>query len=446
MNTINLIITVAGSVFLLLFLVMKARMHAFVALIFVSICAAIMSGIPLHNIASIMQKGMGGTLGFLAIVVGLGAMFGKILYETGVVNQIAFYILKIFGESCASYAMGVLGLICALPLFFEVAVVLLIPIVSAVSRRTGNNLVKLVLPLFSGISAASSFLLPGPTPMLVALQMHADFGWMILLGICAAIPGMLLSGPVFSHFISKYVRLKEYNNETELQFDYRSLPSLTVSLILIFFPLILVGVKTIGVFFSYPGTILYGLLELVGHPFISILLACLVAIYGIARPQGMNKERIVEICSAALQPAGIILLVIGAGGVFKQVLVESGVGAALGQILTEFGLPVAITCFLLASIVRIMQGSATVACLTTVGLVTPMIDSLHYSGAQLAALSICIAGGSIIFSHVNDAGFWLFCRFTGATEIQTFQTWTTMETILGTIGGIIGIISFILLS
>lgn len=180
--------------------------------------------------------------------------------------------------------------------------------------------------------------------------------------------------------------------------------------------------------------------------FLAILVACLVAIYGLAMRQGMPKDKVMEICGHALQPAGIILLVIGAGGVFKQVLVDSGVGPALGEALTGMGLPIAITCFVLAAAVRIIQGSATVACLTAVGLVMPVIEQLNFSGAQMAALSICIAGGSIVVSHVNDAGFWLFGKFTGATEAQTLKTWTMMETILGTVGAIVGMIAFQLLS
>ncbi|MDI6935703.1 SLC13 family permease, partial [Serratia sp. Se-PFBMAAmG] len=197
MSTATLVLTAAGSVLLLLFLVMKARMHAFVALMLVSIGAGLFSGMPLDKIADTMQKGMGGTLGFLAIVVALGAMFGKILHETGAVDQIAIRMLKAFGENRAHYAMGIAGLICALPLFFEVAVVLLISIAFAVARRTHGNLVKLVIPLFAGVAASAAFLLPGPAPMLLASQMHADFGWMILLGLCAAIPGMLIAGPLF---------------------------------------------------------------------------------------------------------------------------------------------------------------------------------------------------------------------------------------------------------
>ena len=436
MNTATLVLTAAGSVLLLLFLVMKARMHAFVALMLVSIGAGLFSGMPLDKIADTMQKGMGGTLGFLAIVVALGAMFGKILHETGAVDQIAIRMLKTFGQSRAHYAMGIAGLICALPLFFEVAVVLLISIAFAVARRTGGNLVKLVIPLFAGVAAAAAFLLPGPAPMLLASQMHADFGWMILLGLCAAIPGMLIAGPLFGNFIAKHVSFSAPPEDHQPDVDENQLPSFGFSLSLILFPLVLVGLKTIGARFTTEGTSLYAWLEFIGHPFTAILLALLVAIYGLAYRQGMDKERVMQVCGSALQPAGIILLVIGAGGVFKQVLVDSGVGPVLGNALTGAGLPIALA----------IQGSATVACLTTVGLIMPVIEPLHYSGAQLAALSICIGGGSIIISHVNDAGFWLFGRFTGASEAETLKTWTLMETILGTTGAIVGMIAFALLS
>ena len=431
---------------LLLFLVMKARMHAFVALMLVSVGAGIFSGMPLDKIADTLQKGMGGTLGFLAIVVALGAMFGKILHETGAVDQIAIRMLKTFGESRAHYAMGIAGLICALPLFFEVAIVLLISIAFAVARRTHDNLVKLVIPLFAGVAASAAFLLPGPAPMLLASQMHVDFGWMILLGLCAAIPSMLIAGPLFGNFISRHVEFTLPTETTHPEFDESKLPSFGFSLSLILFPLVLVGLKTIGARFTEQGSTLYEWLEFIGHPFIAILLACLIAMYGLAYRQGMDKERVMQICGSALQPAGIILLVIGAGGVFKQVLVDSGVGPALGNALTGAGLPVALACFILAGAVRIIQGSATVACLTAVGLIMPVIEPLHYSGAQMAALSICIAGGSVIFSHVNDAGFWLFGRFTGATEAQTLKTWTMMETLLGTVGAVVGMIAFELLS
>ena len=440
MSTFTLVFTAVGSVLLLLFLVMKARMHAFVALMLVSIGAGIFSGMPLDMIAKTMEKGMGGTLGFLAIVVALGAMFGKILHETGALDQIAAKLLSSFGEKRAHYALGIAGLVCALPLFFDVAIVLLIGVVFAVARRTNGNVVKLAIPLFAGVAGAAAFLLPGPTPMLLASQMGADYGWMILIGLCAAIPGMILAGPLFGNFISKYVTLDLPADIQEPSLDKSKLPSFGFSLALVLFPLVLVGMKTIGARFVETGTELHKWLEFIGHPFTAILLACLVAIYGLAIRRGMSKEKVMEVCSAAIQPAGIILLVTGAGGVFKQILVDSGVGPALGNSLIGAGLPIAVACFVLAAAVRVIQGSATVACLTTVGLVLPVIGELGYNGAQMAALSICIAGGSIVLSHVNDSGFWLVKSLVGMDEKTTLKTWTIMETLVGGVGFLVALI------
>lgn len=355
MTTLTLVLTAVGSVLLLLFLVMKARMHAFLALMVVSMGAGLFSGMPLDKIAATMEKGMGGTLGFLAVVVALGAMFGKILHETGAVDQIAVKMLKSFGHSRAHYAIGLAGLVCALPLFFEVAIVLLISVAFSMARHTGTNLVKLVIPLFAGVAAAAAFLVPGPAPMLLASQMNADFGWMILIGLCAAIPGMIIAGPLWGNFISRYVELHIPDDISEPHLGEGKMPSFGFSLSLILLPLVLVGLKTIAARFVPEGSTAYEWFEFIGHPFTAILVACLVAIYGLAMRQGMPKDKVMEICGHALQPAGIILLVIGAGGVFKQVLVDSGVGPALGEALTGMGLPIAITCFVLAAAVRIIQ-------------------------------------------------------------------------------------------
>ncbi len=443
-SLLPLILSSLGSVILLLFLVMKARLHAFVALILVSIIAGLIAGIPVDKIADIMQKGMSNTLGFLAIVVALGAMFGKILHETGALDQIAVKLLKTFGQDRAHYAMGIAGLVCALPLFFDVAIVLLIGMVFAVARRTNGNVVKLAVPLFAGVAAAAAFLLPGPTPMLLASQMKADFGYMIIIGLAAAIPGMLIAGPIFGSFISRFVTIELPQDVQEPALGKNQMPSLGLSVALILFPLFLVGLKTIGTHFVIKDSTIYQWLQFIGHPFTAILSACLIAIYGLAIRRGMSKEKVMDVCSAAIQPAGIILLVTGAGGVFKQILVDSGVGPALGNALIGTGLPIAMACFVLAAAVRVIQGSATVACLTTVGLVLPVLEPFNYSGAQMAALSICIAGGSIVLSHVNDSGFWLFGKFTGANEAQTLKTWTIMETILGTTGAAIGMMAFMI--
>lgn len=450
MNTVTLAVTALGSVALLLFLVMKVRMHAFVALILVSMAAGILSGMPPQDIAKTMEKGMSGTLGFLAIVVGLGAMFGKVLHETGALDQIALRLLNAFGEKRSHIALAVAGLVCALPLFFDVAIVLLIGLVFALVRRTGLGTTKFAVSLFAGVAAAAAFLLPGPTPMLLASQMGADFGWMILIGLCAAIPGMLLAGPLYGTWISRRVNLAMPADATApsamVEGNSVAPPSFRLSLGLVLFPLLLVGARSIGGNFVAKDSHVHAWLQLIGHPFFAILTACLLAFYGLAIRRGMSREKVFEICSAALQPAGIILLVTGAGGVFKQVLVDSGVGPQLGKALADMGLPIAAAAFIITATVRVIQGSALVACLTTVGLILPVVEPMQLGGPRLAALSVCIAGGSIVLSHVNDSGFWLFGKFTGATELQTLKTWTVMETILGTTGAMVGMAAFALLS
>jgi Gnt-I system low-affinity gluconate transporter len=450
MNIATLVLTTVGSVGLLLFLVMKARMHAFVALMLVSMTAALLTGMPPQEIAKTMEKGMAGTLGFLAIVVGLGAMFGKVLHETGALDQIALKLLGAFGEKRAHFALGAAGLVCALPLFFDVAIVLLIGVVFALVRRTGCGVTKYAVSLFAGVAAAAAFLLPGPTPMLLASQMGADFGWMIGIGLCAAIPGMLLAGPVYGTWVGRRVDLKMPADaaapEIMLGKGKYSPPSFGFSLALVLFPLLLVGMRSIGGNFVPKDGSIHAWLQLIGHPFFAILAACLVAFYGLALRRGMSREKVFEICSAALQPAGIILLVTGTGGVFKQVLVDSGAGAQLGNALVSLGLPVALAAFLIAATVRVIQGSALVACLTTVGLILPIVETMNLSGAKLAALSVCIGGGSIVLSHVNDSGFWLFSKFTGATELQTLKTWSVMETILGSTGAAVGMVAFYFLA
>lgn len=454
-NTASLILTAVGAVMILLILVMKVRLHAFIALMLVSVGTGIVAGMPLEKITESMQKGMAGTLGFLAVVVTLGAMFGRILHETGALEQIANKLINLFGEKRSAIAIGFIGLICALPLFFDVAIVLMIGMVFALAKKTDGNITRLAVALFAGVAAAAAFLLPGPTPSLVASQMHADYGSMIGIGLVAALIGMLLAGPLWGSFISKKITIKLPELEADVKIETRKLPSFAFSISLMLFPLILVGLNTVGSKFIAPdagfhlGAHFYpwqSVLQFIGHPFIAILLACLIAIYGLATRYGLSRPKIMEICTKAIEPAGIILVVTGAGGVFKQVLIDSNVGPVLGEKITHAGLSIALACFILSAAVRVIQGSATVACLTAVGLALPVVQTMGLSGAQLAALAVCISGGSIVLSHVNDSGFWLFSRFTGASEAQTLATWSMMETILGTTGGIVDIIAFQLLS
>ncbi|MGL6122968.1 MAG: gluconate transporter, partial [Shewanella sp.] len=428
MSDMSLILTALGSIALLLFLVMKVRLHAVVSLILVSIIAGLFSGMNPADITNTIQQGMGGTLGFVAVVVALGAMFGRVMEETGALDQIAHTLLNKFGNDKAHWAMTFTGFICALPLFFDVAVVLLIGIAFAVVRRGGGSVVKIGISLLAGIATCQAFLIPAPGPILVASQLNADFGYMIVFGLLASIPAMILGGPLFASLIAKkvHVELPAHEQLDKSEREGGPIPSFALSISIVVFPLLLIGLKTVVSRFIDEKSDLHNWLALIGHPFTAILLACLIAFYVLGVRRNIPNDRIMEICSSALQPAGIIILVTGAGGVFKQVLIDSGVGDALGNILAGSGLPIVILAFILSASVRVIQGSATVAMLTACGLITPMLTPLNLDGAQLAAITIAIGGGSIVLSHVNDSGFWLANRFLGLSEKQTLQTWTVM--------------------
>ncbi|HHQ4601676.1 TPA: gluconate transporter [Aeromonas veronii] len=443
MSDLSLIMTAAGSIVLLLFLVMKARLHAVVALILVSMVAGLAAGMNPADIAATIQKGMGGTLGFVAVVVALGAMFGKVMEVTGALDRVAHTLLGKFGVKRANWAMALTGFVCALPLFFDVAVVLLIGVAFAIVRRGGGSVVKIGIALLAGIATCQAFLIPAPGPILVASQLGADFGYMILFGLIAAVPALILAGPLFGDFISKIVDVPlPADAQNSVHDDSKSLPSFGLAMGLIGLPLLLIGLKTIVGRFVEAGSTLHNWLEFIGHPFTAIMVACLAAFYLLGIRRGMSRDEVMSVCNSAIQPAGVIILVTGAGGVFKQVLVDSGVGAALGNMLADSGLPIVALAFILAAAVRVIQGSATVAMLTACGLVLPMLEPLGLNGAQLAAVTIAIGGGAIVLSHVNDSGFWLANRYLGLTEKQTLQTWTVMETIIGTTGGAMAMIIY----
>ncbi|MFM2486271.1 gluconate transporter [Celerinatantimonas yamalensis] len=439
MSDTTLIFTSIGSIVLLLFLVMKVRLHAVVALILVAMLAGLCAGMDPAQIAKTIEKGMGGTLGFVAVVVALGAMFGKVMEATGALDQIAYTLLEHFGERRANWAIAITGFICALPLFFDVAVVLLIGLVFAIVRRKGGSMVKIGIALLAGIASCQAFLIPAPGPILVASQLHANFGYMILFGLLAGIPAMILGGPIFGSLIDKVVKvdLPEHAKLDSKGREGEGTPTFGLALGLVVLPLLLIGLKTIVSRFVDPQSSMHAWLAFIGHPFTAILVACLAAFYLLGIRRKMPASRVMELCNEAIQPAGVIILVTGAGGVFKQVLIDSGVGGALGHILAGSGLPVVLLAFVLAGAVRVIQGSATVAMLTTCGLILPMIEPLGLSGAQLSLVTIAIGGGSIILSHVNDSGFWLANRFLGMSEKQTLQTWTVMETIIGTSGALV---------
>src|SRR5699024_4117040 len=435
-GTMLIFITILG-IALLLFLVMKSKLQAFVALLISSLFIGIASGMDLSEVIDSIESGMGGTLGFIAVVVGLGAMFGELLRASGGAERLASTLIDKFGEKKAQWALGLTGFIISIPVFLDVALVILMPIIYSLTKKTKKSLLYYGIPVLAGLAVTHSFVPPTPGPIAVASILNADLGWVMLFGILAGIPAMAIAGPYFGKYIGTkiHVSIPDFAElEEENTYDAKALPSFGMVASLILIPLVLILINTVSDFVLTEGTFEHSLLTFIGHPFVALTITVLLTFYFLGIKRGYSKEEVQTMATKSLEPAGIIILVTGAGGVFKQTLIDSGVGDLLGEMLADSRLPLVLLAFLIATFVRVAQGSATVSMVTAAGLISPIIDMMDVSQPLLGLVVIAIASGATVFSHVNDSGFWLVNRFFGLTEKQTLQSWTVMETLIGLIG------------
>ncbi|MDN3449666.1 gluconate:H+ symporter [Planococcus sp. APC 3906] len=441
MSGSTLIMVALAGIFLLLFLVIRTKLHAFVALLLVSLLVGIAAGMPLGEVITSIQNGMGGTLGFVAVVVGLGAMFGKMLEVSGGAERLAATMINKFGEDKAQWALGITGFIVAIPVFFDVGFIILVPIVYGLARKTGKSLLHYGIPLLAGLAVTHSFIPPTPGPIAVAQLVNAELGWVILFGTIAGIPAMILAGPVFGRYIGKKIHLEipDYMEIEEREYD-KDLPSFGMITSLILIPLVLILLNTVSSVLLEEGNIARDIFVFLGHPFVALTIATLLTFYLLGTKRGYSRQEVQDIATKALEPAGIIILVTGAGGVFKQVLIDSGVGEVLGDMMGDSALPPIVLAFLIATAVRVAQGSATVAMVTAAGLITPLLELVGMTGPALGLIVIAIASGATVLSHVNDSGFWLVNRYFGMDVKDTLRSWTVMETIIGLTGFIVVLI------
>lgn len=430
MSEFTPILAAAAGVSLLLFLVIRTKLHAFVALLLVSLLVGAAAGMPLHDVIASMQQGMGETLGFVAVVVGLGAMFGQMLEVSGGAERLAKTLIKKFGEDKIPWALGFTGFLVGIPIFFDVGFVVLVPIVYRLAKKTGRSLLYYGIPLFAGLAITHSFIPPTPGPIVVANLIGADLGWVILFGTIAGLPAMIVAGPLFGKYIAQkiHVTVPHYINVEEIE-DDQELPSFGLIASIILVPLVLILLNTVSKVVLQEDNNIRILFSFLGHPFVSLLISTMLVFYFLGVKHGYSKQEVQAIASKALEPAGMIILVTGAGGVFKQVLMDSGVGQVLAHSMEHSSLPPVVLAFLIASIVRIAQGSATVAMVTSGSLLSPFIINLGLEGPILGLIAISIAAGATIASHVNDSGFWLINRYFGLDVKDTLKSWTIMETL-----------------
>ncbi|OAT86168.1 gluconate transporter [Bacillus sp. MKU004] len=442
-----LILVALAGIFLLLFLVIKTKLHAFVSLLLVSLIVGIAAGMPLGDVVTSIQNGMGGTLGFVAVVVGLGAMFGRMLEVSGGAERLAQTLINKFGEDKAQWSLGITGFLVAIPVFFDVGFIILVPIVYGLARKTGKSLLYYGIPLLAGLAVTHSFIPPTPGPIAVADLLGADLGWVILFGVIAGIPSMIIAGPLFAKFISKKIHavVPDYMQVEEMEYD-KELPSFGLIASLISIPLVLILLNTLSGVLLDEGNTLRSILTFLGHPFVALTIATILTFILLGTKRGYTRDEVQEIATKALEPAGIIILVTGAGGVFKQVLIDSGVGEVLGEMMAGSSLPPIALAFLIAMVVRVAQGSATVSMVTAAGLMSPLISTVGLEGPVLGLMVIAIASGATVFSHVNDSGFWLVNRYFGLDVKDTLKSWTVMETLIGFVGFAVAFILGIFIS
>lgn len=445
---IPLLLSVLSGIVVLLVLILAFRMQSFIALLIASIVVGILSGMEPTTIIETMKKGMGGTLEFVALVIGLGAIFGAILEYSGGAEALAQFMLKVFGEKRASWALMITGFLVAIPVFFDVAFIILVPIIYSLQRRTKKSLLLYAIPLLAGLAITHSFIPPTPGPIAVADILGADLGWVILFGFMVGIPTAIVCGPIFAKYISEKIHV-EAPEATQKETTEENYPAIGLILPIIGIPILLIVCNT---FINSPlvsdeiiSKTIKSWIGLLGNPIVALIIANLIAWYVLGIRRKVSKKKLLEITSNSMAPTGIIILLTGAGGVFKQMLVNTQAGEMLANYFTEIGLPIVFFGFFTAVIIRVLQGSATVAMITAAGITAPLIMAqATFTEIDKALLVIAIASGASIMSHVNDSGFWLVSKYLGINEKQTFQSWTMMTTILAlTSFAIITIISVI---
>ena len=450
---------VFGIAFLLI-LILRLKLHAFLALLVVSVVVAASSrlvnpnAVPLTQVASTIVDSMGGALGFIATIIGIGAIFGAILEHSGGTQSLARQLVRIFGPEKASWAMLLTGFVISIPVFLDVALVILAPLLFALARDTKRPYLTFGLPLVAGLAVTHAFVPPTPGPVAVAYLLGVNLGWVILFGVLVGLPTAVICGPWLCGWLAQQVDVPPIE-EIEVTGDPGDdeLPSLGQVLFFIGLPIGMILANTVveqGVAATLPEGLsgaeratqltaalanagpVVQVVTFLGHPVIALLMATLAALYFLGTRRGVDRETLLQISTKALGPAGIIILITGAGGVFKGVLKSTGITDALMVVFADSGIPVLVLAWSFATLIRIAQGSATVAMLTAAGLMGNFVKGLNQP--QLALVTIAIAAGATGFSHVNDSGFWMISRYLRMTEGQTLRTWGVISVMISLVG------------
>jgi GntP family gluconate:H+ symporter len=424
----------AIAIIALIVLIARFRLNPFVVITLVSVGLALVAGMPATSVVSSYEGGVGKTLGHIALVVALGTMLGKMMAESGGAEQVARTLIDRFGERNAHWAMVCIAFLVGLPLFFEVGFVLLVPIAFTVARRVGVSILMVGLPMVAGLSVVHALVPPHPAAMLAVQAYQASVGQTLFYAILIGIPTAIIAGPLYAKFIVPHIQLPDENPLAKQFLDReprKQLPSFAITMATILLPVLLMLLGGWANLISTPGSAFNSFLLFVGNSVIALLLATLLSFWTLGIAQGFNRDAILKFTQECLAPTASITLLVGAGGGLNRILVDSGVTNEIVSLAQDFHLSPLLMGWLFAALMRVATGSATVAMTTASGIVAPVAMGLGYPHPELLVLAT--GAGSVIFSHVNDGGFWLIKEYFNMTVAQTFKTWTVLETLISVI-------------
>jgi GntP family gluconate:H+ symporter len=423
------LLAAALAVAFLILLIARFRMNAFVAIVLASLAAGIGAGVPLARVARAFQEGVGATLGFVAIVIGLGTILGKLLAESGGAAVVAHRLVRLFGERRLPWAVVAVAFIVGLPVFFNVGLVLLAPIVFTLAKTTGTPLMRLAIPLTAGLSTAHGLVPPHPGPLAAIERLGADTGAVLFYSILVGIPCAIVAGPLFGRLVGDWVTPPPGGLGEQLTSTSASRPpGFAITLFVILLPVLLMLVGTAAGFALPVESRAREWAALIGNPLTALLIATLVAGVAFGTACGFDRDTVLRFSEECVGPIANVLLVVGAGGGFGKVLDEAGVAQAIAAVSRDFAVPPLILGWTMAALLRVAVGSATVAITTTASLMAPIAAAVP--GTNIALLVVSMGAGSLIASHVNDGGFWVVKQYFNLTVPQTLKIWTTLETIV----------------
>lgn len=431
-----IIIVLFTAIFLLLFLIGWLKINPFVSLLFAALFVGIANGMQLNKLIVSINGGIGGTLGPLILTLVFGMILGTILSETGAVQQISSRLLKVFGDRYINLAMVITGFSVGIAMFYNAGFMVLIPLVFAVSAKSGKPLVVIGVAVASGLSVTHCFLPPHPGPTALTVIFKADIGKTLLYGIIAGIPALIAGGVIFPSFLKKIKPDGVQKFFAVQTFDENKLPGFGISFFIAMIPVLLMGIYAVSEIFVPEGTTAQTVFKFLGDPGISLLIASFFAVIILGKKSGTNLKLLMDKSFDAVNSVTMILLIIAAGGAFKQVLIDSGTSNYIAEFFKGSSIPPLFLAWMIAAFIRIAIGSATVAGLTAAGIVQPLVASMQVSPELMV---IAIGAGSVMCSHVNDSGFWMFKEYFGLSLKDTFRTWTVMESIIGIVG-LVGIL------